>query len=131
MQEARRGTSRGCGAKRRPGTGQEPVGKRDRKRLGGGSAGNSFPRRAGLGRVGPAWGGGQAQRQPVRSATRAQRTAPGVVTPGTPRTGEMPETFSTVERLPFLSWLLAHCVMMHCGLPPQNCFRIEKTYKRF
>lgn len=98
--ETRLGTSRGCGAKGRPRTGQEAACERDRKRLGGGSAGNSFPRLAGLGRVGPGRGGGQAKRQPVESATRAQRAAPGVVTPGTPRTGEMPKTFSTVEHWP-------------------------------
>lgn len=83
-QEARRGTSGGCRDKRRPETGQEAVGERDRKRRGGGSAANSFPRLTGLRRcVGPAQGGGQAERQPVGSATRDQRAAPGVVTPET------------------------------------------------
>lgn len=65
VQETRRGTSRGCEAKRRARNGQEAVGERDRKRLGGGSAGNSFPRLARLGRVGPGRGGGHGERQPV------------------------------------------------------------------
>lgn len=99
VQEARVGPP-GAADKRGPRTRQESVGERDRKRLGGGSAGNSFPRLARLRHVGPARGGGQAERQPVRSATRAPRAAPGVVTPATPRAGEMPKTFSTVERLP-------------------------------
>lgn len=86
--------------KHRPRTGQEAVGERDRKRLGGGSAGNSFPGLAGLRGIGPAWGGGQAERQPVGSAPQPQRAAPGVVAPGTPGAGEMPKTFSTVERMP-------------------------------
>lgn len=99
VQEARVGPP-GSSDKHRPRTGQEAVGERDRKWLGGGSAGNSFPRLAGLRGMGPARGGGQAERQPVGSAPRAQRAAPGVVAPGTPGAGEMPKTFSTVEHMP-------------------------------
>lgn len=90
----------GASDKHSPWTGQEAIGERDRKRQGGGSAGNSFPRLAGLCGMGPARGGGQAERQPVGSATGARRAAPGVVAPGTPGAGEMPKTFSTVERMP-------------------------------
>lgn len=84
VQVARRGTSRGCGGPSAvPGHCRRRCGEQNRKRLGGGSAGNSFPLRAGLRGVGPARGRGHEGRQPVGSATRAQRAAPGVVTPQT------------------------------------------------
>lgn len=66
-----------------PGHCRRRCGEQDRKRLGGGSAGNSFPRRAGLCGVGPAWGGELEGCQRVGSATPAPCTTPGVVTPRT------------------------------------------------
>lgn len=83
VQVPRLETFGGCGAERRPGTrqeavrqaGQEASGRRVRRKL--------LPPARRPPRCGPGRGAWQVERQPVGSATRAQRAAPGVVTPPT------------------------------------------------